>query len=183
MPTSKVTKNMCQFLFLQIWFRFDFNKWSRSKFLKSSENYELKFLEFLVRIATSSLYIGSSEKRPDQKTPQILKIHQFHGFFQTHFLLKSFWILISFFIKKNTLVFQKRSILILKLEDFRWHFIVLRIPPFLKNKTIESLKLLIQRSESKDSATATHSLLRRHVRSSPTSARKLSFICKICHAE
>ena len=46
MPTSKVTKNMCQFLFLQIWFRFDFNKWSRSKFLKSSENSELNFLEF-----------------------------------------------------------------------------------------------------------------------------------------
>ena len=57
MPTSKVTKNMCQFLFLQIWFRFDFNKWSRSKFLKSSENYELKFLEFLVRIATSSSHV------------------------------------------------------------------------------------------------------------------------------
>ena len=69
-------------------------------------------------------------------------MHQFHGFFQTHFLLKSFWILTYlFFHKINTLVFQKRSILILKLEDFRWLFIVLRIPPFMKNKTIETSDL------------------------------------------
>ena len=101
-------------------------------------------------------------RQKKDQTKKLLKLNaSISRIFSNSFFAKVLLDSYLFFHKKNTLVFQKRSILILKLEDFRWHFIVLRIPPFLKNKTIETSDL-IQRSESKDSATATiHSTWRR----------------------
>ena len=77
--------------------------------------------------------------RKKTRPKKLLKLNaSISGIFSNSFFAKVLLDSYLFFHKKNTLVFQKRSILILKLEDFRWHFIVLRIPPFLKNKTIET---------------------------------------------
>ena len=123
-PLQKSQKICANFFFC----RFDFNKWSRSKFLKSSENSELNFLEF-------------GRQKKDQ-TRKLLKLNaSISRIFSNSFFAKVFLNSYLFFHKINTLVFQKRSILILKLEDFRWLFIVLRIPPFMKNKTIETSDL------------------------------------------
>ena len=66
MPTSKVTKNMCQFLFLQICFQ---------------QMVEIKIFEKFWKLWTEFFGIRSSEKRPDQKTPQI-KCINFMDFFK-----------------------------------------------------------------------------------------------------
>ena len=78
-------------------------------------------------------------RQKKDQTKKLLKLNaSISRIFSNSFFAKVLLDSYLFFHKKNTLVFQKRSILILKLEDFRWHFIVLRIPPFLKNKTIET---------------------------------------------
>ena len=136
MPTSKVTKNMCQFLFLQFDSGLISTNGRDQNFWKVLKSMNWNFWNSSYVSQPLPCILGRQKK---DQTKKLLKLNAsisriFSNSFFAQVLLDSY----LFFHKKNTLVFQKRSILILKLEDFRWHFIVLRIPPFLKNKTIET---------------------------------------------